>query len=291
MPDDADRAGARRGWAATRGTSRSSSRSCTGGWRRSPRLEKELREQKESLAAHEKSVAQQWAERESAKLKELERRCDLVLEKFEAQARETIEKIVAGARTARRPRPAMRQVGKLKRELREEIETTVLSTADESRQGELARAEDQRGRPGPAQGRARARAGAPDAGGRPDRGGGGFPEATGPGGRGPGGSARGARASRPKHVSFDAAPLSTGAVLEINLIGQRAEEAREQVEKFLDNATLADVARVRIVHGHGMGILRRAVAELLAKHPNVEKFYPAEQNEGGTGATIVELKG
>jgi dsDNA-specific endonuclease/ATPase MutS2 len=40
-----------------------------------------------------------------------------------------------------------------------------------------------------------------------------------------------------------------------------------------------------------MGILRRAVAELLAKHPNVEKFYPAGDSEGGTGATVVELKG
>jgi DNA-nicking Smr family endonuclease len=39
-----------------------------------------------------------------------------------------------------------------------------------------------------------------------------------------------------------------------------------------------------------MGILRRAIAQLLAKHPNVEKFYPAEQNQGGAGATIVEMK-
>jgi DNA mismatch repair protein MutS2 len=77
---------------------------------------------------------------------------------------------------------------------------------------------------------------------------------------------------------------------EINLIGQRAEEACDQVEKFLDTATLAQVERVRIVHGHGMGILKRAVADLLKQSPHVAKFYPAPPEQGGSGATIAELK-
>jgi DNA mismatch repair protein MutS2 len=47
---------------------------------------------------------------------------------------------------------------------------------------------------------------------------------------------------------------------------------------------------VRIVHGHGMGILRRAIQDLLKQSPHVEKYYPASQYEGGTGAKIVELK-
>jgi DNA mismatch repair protein MutS2 len=47
---------------------------------------------------------------------------------------------------------------------------------------------------------------------------------------------------------------------------------------------------VRIVHGHGMGILKRAIQEVLKQNPHVEKFYPASQSEGGTGATIAELK-
>ena len=77
---------------------------------------------------------------------------------------------------------------------------------------------------------------------------------------------------------------------EINLIGQRAEQACEQVDKMLDSAALAQVERVRIVHGHGMGILKRAVADLLKDHPHVAKFYAAGPEEGGAGATIVELK-
>ena len=62
------------------------------------------------------------------------------------------------------------------------------------------------------------------------------------------------------------------------------------MDKLLDSAALAEVDRIRIVHGHGMGILKRAIADLLARHPHVEKFYVASPEEGGSGATIVELK-
>ncbi len=85
-------------------------------------------------------------------------------------------------------------------------------------------------------------------------------------------------------------PASTAPYREINIIGQRAEEACQQVDKLLDSAALAEVDRIRIIHGHGMGILKRAIAELLARHPHVEKFYIAPPEEGGSGATIVEFK-
>jgi DNA mismatch repair protein MutS2 len=91
-------------------------------------------------------------------------------------------------------------------------------------------------------------------------------------------------------ISYRQGPSFDGSYREINLIGQRAEQACEQVDKFLDSAALGQVERVRIVHGHGMGILKRAIADLLKENPHVAKFYPAQQEEGGTGATIVELK-
>ena len=72
--------------------------------------------------------------------------------------------------------------------------------------------------------------------------------------------------------------------------GKDFDEAREQVDKFLDQAYLAGRARLRIIHGHGKGILRKSLHEMFASHPHVEKFYPAAPNEGGAGATIVELK-
>ena len=62
------------------------------------------------------------------------------------------------------------------------------------------------------------------------------------------------------------------------------------MDKLLDSAALAQVDRIRIIHGHGMGILKKAIAGLLANHPHVEKFYAAAPEEGGSGATIVELK-
>lgn len=80
------------------------------------------------------------------------------------------------------------------------------------------------------------------------------------------------------------------APAEINVIGTTAEEARERVDKFLDEAYLARRFRLRVVHGHGKGILRKSLHEMLAAHPHVEKFYAAPRNEGGTGATIVELR-
>jgi DNA mismatch repair protein MutS2 len=95
---------------------------------------------------------------------------------------------------------------------------------------------------------------------------------------------------RPSGIGFRQGPAFDGTFREINLIGQRAEEACDQVDKLLDSAALAQVERIRIVHGHGMGILKKAIAELLRGNPHVEKFYVAPPEQGGSGATIVELK-
>ncbi len=104
-------------------------------------------------------------------------------------------------------------------------------------------------------------------------------------------SSKAAAAQRlPKNVRVDTGPRWDVSYRELNVIGQRAEEAAEQVDKFLDSAVLASVNRVRIVHGHGMGVLKRTVADLLQSNPHVGRFYPATPAEGGGGATIVELR-
>ncbi|HYH84283.1 MAG TPA: Smr/MutS family protein, partial [Pyrinomonadaceae bacterium] len=77
---------------------------------------------------------------------------------------------------------------------------------------------------------------------------------------------------------------------ELNLIGRTTDEARDAVDKFLDEAYLHGHAHIRIIHGHGTGALRRAVADLLRQHPHVERFDLAPDNQGGAGATVVELK-
>ena len=77
---------------------------------------------------------------------------------------------------------------------------------------------------------------------------------------------------------------------ELNVIGQTTDEAVEAVDKFLDEASLASMSQVRIVHGHGTGALRRAIADLLSDHPHVAGFRAAPTDQGGAGATLVELK-
>ena len=59
---------------------------------------------------------------------------------------------------------------------------------------------------------------------------------------------------------------------------------------FLDESMTTDIRELRIVHGHGTGQLRRAIAAYLKQHPLVATFDPAPQNQGGGGATVVTLK-
>jgi DNA mismatch repair protein MutS2 len=80
------------------------------------------------------------------------------------------------------------------------------------------------------------------------------------------------------------------APTEINVIGKTVDEATSAVERFVDRAFLAGMPRVRIVHGSGMGILRKSLREYLKKHPHVETVTEPPSNEGGGGATLVELK-
>jgi len=77
---------------------------------------------------------------------------------------------------------------------------------------------------------------------------------------------------------------------EINVIGHTADEAQVEVERFLDRAFLAGLPRIRIVHGTGMGVLRRTLREYLRKHPHVTAITEPPQNQGGQGATEVELR-
>jgi DNA mismatch repair protein MutS2 len=91
------------------------------------------------------------------------------------------------------------------------------------------------------------------------------------------------------HVNVDLQPRE-GALSELNVIGCTVDEALTRLEKFLDETTVTDQQVVRIVHGHGTGQLRRAIADYLKEHPLVARFELAPQNQGGGGATIVEMK-
>ncbi len=254
-------------------------------------LEQSLRAKLAELEKREKELAREWEKRESEKLKELERRTEQALARFEDQARETIGKIAQSADRRKAEQEAQRRIAKTKREMREDFQTTVLSTEDDARQDRIAPlrlAEGVRVRLRNVREPARVRrllgnerieveagfmkmqvstddvieilADAP------------------------------AADKLPKGVSYRPAPELAPVHQEINVIGQHAEEARDAVDQFLDRAVMATASRVRIVHGHGMGILKKTISDLLTRHPHVAKFYPAPQQEGGAGATIVELR-
>jgi DNA mismatch repair protein MutS2 len=256
------------------------------------RIEEQLRSQQAALAAKEKELAREWEKRESAKLRELERRCEAVLQRFDSEARETIEKVLESTQQRKAADLAQRRVAKVKRELRESFETTVLSTEEDARRGEVGRPkivegsrvrlkdlrEPARVRRRIGEDRIEVEAGfmkmqvsiddvlevLPDV----------APAAS----------------KLPKGISYKPAPQLAPAHQELNVIGQHVEEALSAVDEFLDRAVMATASRVRIVHGHGMGVLRKAISEMLGSHPHVARHYPAPQQEGGAGATIVEIR-
>jgi len=251
------------------------------------RLRRELAEREEKLAKREESLAEDWKRREKKKLRELEGRFDGLVTEFEERTGQVVDEIQREAERRKAAAGARRKVARAKREFEEGFAEQVLGESETGSPpaaitpGAAVRL---RGVAQPARVRRivndeviEVEAGLlkmqlpradvievlPDS---------------------------GEKVSLPKNVSLEVGPRWEVLTQEINVIGRRAEEAREEVDRFLDRAILASADRVRIVHGHGMGVLKKVVTELLETNPNVAKFYPATQSEGGAGATIAELK-
>lgn len=83
---------------------------------------------------------------------------------------------------------------------------------------------------------------------------------------------------------------SASAATEINLLGMTVDEACSELEKYLDDAAMAHLENVRIVHGKGTGALRKGVQEYLKKNKHVKSFRLGEYGEGDAGVTIATLK-
>jgi DNA mismatch repair protein MutS2 len=99
------------------------------------------------------------------------------------------------------------------------------------------------------------------------------------------GRAPAARAS----VNVDLQPRA-GSPTELNVVGCTVDEALARTERFLDETMLTDVREVRVIHGHGTGQLRRALADFFKEHPLVARFEHPKLEQGGGGVTVVELK-
>jgi DNA mismatch repair protein MutS2 len=90
-------------------------------------------------------------------------------------------------------------------------------------------------------------------------------------------------------VNVDLQPRE-GSTTELNVIGCNVDEALTRVERFLDEAVVAEVKSVRLIHGYGTGQLRRSISTYLQSQPFVSHFAPAPPEQGGGGVTVVEFK-
>jgi DNA mismatch repair protein MutS2 len=90
-----------------------------------------------------------------------------------------------------------------------------------------------------------------------------------------------------------AVKVQMGAVespgLELDLRGVRVDDGLDRLERYLNQASMARLPWVRIIHGRGTGAMRSAVREVLVQHPIVSSSRPGEGNEGGDGVTVVKL--
>jgi DNA mismatch repair protein MutS2 len=256
----------------------------------SQRLQTLLDQERAALVVREKQIVQETEKKETAKLRDLETRFDEMQKRWQERGDEIMARIAETAERRKAVEEAHRQTARASREMREDWEKIVPQSGESSTLRQLKIEEGTRVRlkgirePGRVRrllgdGRFEVEAGfmkmhvtAADVEEV-------LPDIVGP-----------VSSKLPKNVRYQSGPQLSPSVQEINVIGEREAEALERVERFLDSAVMATAARVRIVHGHGMGILKRAIQELLKHSPHVEKFYPASQNEGGAGATIAELK-
>jgi DNA mismatch repair protein MutS2 len=255
-------------------------------------LEQELERQKASLAAEGRKEQQ-------AKVREMEKKLESVLRDFEYHAREAISTIQDRAAAQKLSKDAERRIAKLRREFQERFDSTVVAHStgadrgDPNAQPQIVKNVSEgdsvklksTGRPARVLrkldddhfevtvGAMKMKIARDD-----------IAEVLAPAAESP------VKAARARGISVSLESEGLIVPSEINVIGRTVDDAAREVEKFVDRAFLAGLPRVRVVHGSGMGILRKALRQLLQQHPHVESVVEPPQNEGGAGATVVELR-
>jgi DNA mismatch repair protein MutS2 len=260
--------------------------------------EQELEREKAHLATEGKKAQQ-------AKIREMETKLESVLRDFEYQTREAVNAIQDRATAQKLSKEAERRVARLRREFREQFDSTIVAHSTGADHGDP-NAQPQvvkyvsvgdtvklksTGRPARIMrkiddnnfevqvGAMKMKIARDD-----------VAAVLTPAQPAPGDSP--VKAARARGISVSLNNESEGANVptEINVIGRTVDDAAREVERFVDRAFLAGLPRVRVVHGSGMGILRKALRQLLQQHPHVESVAEPPQNEGGAGATVVELR-
>jgi DNA mismatch repair protein MutS2 len=256
--------------------------------------EQELERDKSQLAAEGRKEQQ-------AKIREMETKLEALFRDFEYHARETVNAVQDRAAAQKLSKDAERRIAKMRREFREQFDATVVAHATGADRGDpnaqptlvkhvsegdtvklksMGRAAVVKKRIGDNHfdveiGSMKMRIARED-----------IAEVQARANDSPVQAAR----ARGISVTLQSETSALTMPTEINVIGRTVDEATSEVEKFVDRAFLAGMTRVRIVHGSGMGILRKALRQYLQKHPHVESVTEPPINEGGGGATVVELR-
>jgi len=256
--------------------------------------EQELEREKAHLAAEGKKEQQ-------AKIREMEKKLENVLRDFEYHARESVTAIQDRAAAQKVAKDAERRIAKLRREFRDQFDSTVVAHAsgadqdDPHAEPQLVKYVSQgdsvklksTGRAATvlrklddshfevAMGAMKMKIARDDIAAVISS----APAADSP-----------VKAARERGISVSLENEGQSAPSEINVIGYNVDDATREVQKFVDRAFLAGLPRVRVVHGSGMGILRKALRQALQEHPHVQSVAEPPQNEGGGGATVVELR-
>jgi DNA mismatch repair protein MutS2 len=259
-----------------------------------------LRTREQELDREKKRLEAEGLREQRAKVRDMEKKLDGVLRDFEYQARETINAVQERAAALKLSKDAERRISKMRREFKEQFDSTVVahnSGADvgdpNARPQEVKQVSEgdtvklkSLGRSAVIKrklegesgyevevGSMKMRVGRDDIAQVLVR-----------------ASDSPVQAARARGVSVSLEKEGRNTPSEINVIGQNVDDATRAVEKFVDHAFLAGLPRVRVVHGSGMGILRKALRKSLQQHPHVATVAEPPQNEGGGGATVVELK-
>jgi DNA mismatch repair protein MutS2 len=258
-----------------------------------------LRVREEALESEISRLATDGKKEQQAKIKEMEQKLASLLRDFEYHARESVSAIQDRAAAQKVSKEAERRISKLRREFREQFDSTIVahtSGADRDdpnatpqlvkhvSEGDTVKLKSM-GRPAVVARRIDDNHFEVEVGSmkmkiaRDD-----IAEVLTRPAESP------VKAARARGVSVSLGNESENIPSEINVIGHNVDDATREVEKFVDRAFLAGLPRVRVVHGSGMGILRKALRQYLQKHPHVESVTEPPQNEGGGGATVVELR-
>jgi DNA mismatch repair protein MutS2 len=266
-----------------------------------------LKTREHELAQEKARLAAEGKKEQQAKIREMEKKLESVLHDFEYHAREAVNAVQDKAAAQKVSKEAERKIAKLRREFREQFDSTVVAHASGADEGDphaqpqvvkhvsegdtvklkstgraatiLRKLDDSHFEV--AMGAMKMKIARDDIAGV-------LSNAV--------ASARMAdspvKAARARGISVSLNNENEGqnAASEINVIGYNVDDATRAVEKFVDHAFLAGLPRVRVVHGSGMGILRKALRQALQQHPHVESVAEPPQNEGGGGATVVELR-